>query len=126
MFYLDPSSPRDWALASGARKYARDFHVELRREHLRLGRRGGPFVVDPRRGFEMLRDAAEGKLARQHAIERYDPAYIGDDRTAPGAPPLYDPTDAEHEIVRTHLIDPDARKPDSPLDWFGLVGLINS
>ncbi len=115
----------DGAIVRGARRYARNFRVELWREHLRLGPGGGPMVLDPRRGFEMLRAAAEGNLARPHAIERYDPSYIGDDLTEPGAPPLYDPANPNHEIVRTHLIDPDGRDPDDPLlDYFALLALI--
>ena len=74
----------DGAIVRGARRYARNLRVELWREHLRLGSGGGPMVLDPRRGFEMPRAAAEGNLARPHAIERYDPSYIGDDLTAPG------------------------------------------
>lgn len=115
----------DGAIAHGARRYARDFRVALWREHLRLGSGGGPMVLDPRRGFEMLRAAAEGKLARPHHVTRYDPAFIGDDLSAPGAPPLYDPANPNHEIVRTHLIDPDGREPDNPaLDYFALLALI--
>ncbi|MCD2441547.1 hypothetical protein LQ757_04565 [Agromyces sp. SYSU K20354] len=115
----------DGRIVRGARRYARNLRVELWREHLRLGPGGGPFVVDPRRGFELLRDAAEGRLARLHAIQPYDPAYLGDDLAAPDAPPLYDPANPNHEIVRTHLIDPDGRDPDDPLlDYFALVGLI--
>ncbi len=117
----------DGEIVRGARRYARNLRVELWREHLRLGPGGGPFVVDPRRGFEMLRAAAEGDLARPHAIERYDPAYIGDDLTAPGSPPLYNPANPNHEIVRTHLIDPDGRDPDDPLlDYFALLALIST
>jgi phosphatidylserine/phosphatidylglycerophosphate/cardiolipin synthase-like enzyme len=116
----------DGAIVRGARRYARNFRVELWREHLRLGPGGGPMVLDPRRGFEMLRAAAEGNLARPHAIEPYDPNYIGDDLTQPGAPPLYNPANPNHEIVRTHLIDPDGRDPDDPLlDYFALIALIN-
>ena len=71
------------------------------------------------------RAAAEGNLARPHAIERYDPSYIGDDLTVPGAPPLYNPANPNHEIVRTHLIDPDGRDPDDPLlDYFALLALL--
>jgi phosphatidylserine/phosphatidylglycerophosphate/cardiolipin synthase-like enzyme len=115
----------DGQIVRGARRYARNLRVELWREHLRLGSGGGPLVVDPRRGFQMLRAAAEGTLARPHAIQPYDPAYIGDDLTAPGAPPLYNPANPNHEIVRTHLIDPDARNPDDPLlDYFALLALI--
>jgi phosphatidylserine/phosphatidylglycerophosphate/cardiolipin synthase-like enzyme len=115
----------DGAIARGGRRYARNLRVELWREHLRLGEAGGPLVLDPRPGFEMLRAAAEGNLARPHAIERYDPSYIGDDLTEPGAPPLYDPANPNHEIVRTHLIDPDGRDPDDPLlDYFALLALI--
>lgn len=115
----------DGQIVRGARRYARNLRVELWREHLRLGPGGGPLVLDPRRGFEMLRAAAEGNLARPHAIEPYDPAYIGDDLTAPGAPPPYDPANPNHEIVRTHLIDPDGRNPDDPLlDYFALLALI--
>lgn len=115
----------DGQIVRGARRYARNFRVELWREHLRLGPGGGPLVLDPKRGFEMLRAAAEGDLARPHGIAPYDPAYIGEDLTAPGAPPLYDPANPNHEIIRTHLVDPDARMPDDPLlDYFALIGLI--
>jgi len=115
----------DGAIAHGVRRYARDLRVALWREHLRLGAGGGPLVLDARRGFELLRAAAEGNLARPHAIAPYDSAYIGDDLTAPGAPPLYDPANPNHEIVRTHLIDPDGRNPDDPaLDYFALLSLI--
>jgi phosphatidylserine/phosphatidylglycerophosphate/cardiolipin synthase-like enzyme len=115
----------DGQIARGVRRYARNFRVELWREHLRLGSGGGPFVLDPRRGFDMLRAAAEGNLARPHAIEPYDPSFIGDDLTEPGAPPLYDPDNSNHEIVRTHLVDPDGRNPDDPLlDYFALLALI--
>ena len=62
----------------------------------------------------MLRAAAEGNLARPHAVAGR-PALIGDDLTVPGAPPLYDPANPNYEIVRTHLIDPDGRDPDDPL-----------
>ncbi len=115
----------DGQIVGGVRRYARNFRVELWREHLRLGPGGGPFVLDPRRGFEMLRAAAEGNLARPHAIEPYDPSFIGDDLTEPGAAPLYDPDNSNHEIVRTHLVDPDGRNPDDPLlDYFALLALI--
>lgn len=115
----------DGAIERGRRRYARNLRVELWREHLRLGDSGGPLVLDPRHGFEMLRAAAEGNLARPHAIEPYDPAYIGEDLTAPGAPPLYDPANPNHEIIRTHLIDPDGRNPDDPLlDYFALLAMI--
>jgi phosphatidylserine/phosphatidylglycerophosphate/cardiolipin synthase-like enzyme len=115
----------DGEIVRGSRRYARNFRVELWRQHLRLGQGGAPLVLDPRRGFEMLRAAAEGDLARPHAIERYDPSYIGDDLNAPGAPPLYNPANPNHEIVRTHLIDPDGRDPDDPLlDYFALLELI--
>ena len=115
----------DGQIVRGVRRYARNFRVELWRGHLRLGDGGGPLLVDPRRGFEMLRAAAEGNLARPHAIVPYDPAYMGDDLAAPGAPPRYDPDNPNHEIVRTHLIDPDGRNPDDPLlDYFALLQLI--
>jgi len=115
----------DGQIVRGTRRYARNLRVEQWREHLRLGPGGGPVVLDPRHGFEMLRAAAEGNLARPHGIEPYDPAYIGEDLTAPGTPPRYDPANPNHEIVRTHLIDPDARLPDDPLlDYFALIGLI--
>jgi phosphatidylserine/phosphatidylglycerophosphate/cardiolipin synthase-like enzyme len=117
----------DGALARGVRKYARDFRIAVWREHLRLPIGSGAVLLDARRGFEMLRAAAEGNLARPHHVAPYDPAYIGDDLTAPGAPPLYDPADPNHEIVRTHLIDPDGRQPDDPgLDYFALLGLIGA
>jgi phosphatidylserine/phosphatidylglycerophosphate/cardiolipin synthase-like enzyme len=115
----------DGEIVRGVRRYARNFRVELWRGHLRLGDGGGPLLVDPRRGFEMLRAAAKGNLARAHAIAPYDPAFIGDDLGIPGAPPLYDPSNPNHEIVRTHLIDPDGRNPDDPLlDYFALVDLV--
>jgi phosphatidylserine/phosphatidylglycerophosphate/cardiolipin synthase-like enzyme len=115
----------DGEIVRGVRRYVRNFRVELWRGHLRLGDGGGPLLVDPRRGFEMLRAAAKGNLARPHAIAPYDPTFIGDDLGIPGAPPLYDPNNANHEIVRTHLIDPDGRNPDDPLlDYFALVGLV--
>jgi hypothetical protein len=114
----------DGQIVRGARRYARNLRVELWREHLRLGPGGGPLLLDPRRGFAMLRAAAEGDLARAHGVAPYDPAYIGDDLTEPGAPPLYDPTNPNHEIVRTQLIDPDARNPNPLLDYFALLALI--
>lgn len=115
----------DGAIARGARRYARDFRVALWREHLRLGADGGPAVLDPRRGFEMLRRAAEGGLERPHHVAPYDPAFLGDDLELPGAPPPYDPANPNHEIVRTHLIDPDGRNLDDPaLDYFALLALI--
>jgi phosphatidylserine/phosphatidylglycerophosphate/cardiolipin synthase-like enzyme len=115
----------DGEIARGVRRYARDLRVALWREHLRLGPGSAAVVLDPRRGFEMLRAAAEGNLARPHYLAPYDPAYIGDDLTAPGAPPLYDPANPNHEIVRTRLIDPDSRTPDDPLlDYFALLALI--
>jgi phosphatidylserine/phosphatidylglycerophosphate/cardiolipin synthase-like enzyme len=116
----------DGQIVRGVRRYARNFRVELWRNHLRLGQGGGPLLVDPRRGFEMLRSAAEGTLAQPHAVVPYDPAFMGDDLGAPGAPPLYDPDNSNHEIVRTHLIDPDGRTPDDPLlDYFALIQLIS-
>ena len=117
----------DGAIARGVRRYARDFRIALWREHLRLGAGGAATILDPRRGFEMLRAAAEGALARPHAIAPYVPAFIGDDLTEPGAPPPYNPANPNHEIVRTHLIDPDGRDPDDPaLDYFALIALIGS
>jgi phosphatidylserine/phosphatidylglycerophosphate/cardiolipin synthase-like enzyme len=115
----------DGAIVRGDRRYARDLRVALWTEHLRLQSRGGPMLLDPRKGFEMLRQAAEGGLARPHHLAPYDPAFIGEDLNLPGAPPMYDPTNPNHEIVRTHLIDPDGRKPDDPaLDYFALLALI--
>jgi len=115
----------DGAIARGVRRYARDFRIALWRDHLRLGAGAGALLLDPRHGFEMLRAAAEGNLARPHAVAPYDRAFIGDDLTAPGAPPPYNPANPNHEIVRTHLIDPDGRNPDDPaLDYFALLGLI--
>ncbi|MEO7360663.1 MAG: phospholipase D-like domain-containing protein [Gemmatimonadaceae bacterium] len=115
----------DGAIARGVRPYARDFRIALWRDHLRLGFGGAATILDPRRGFEMLRAAAEGSLARPHAIAPYVPSFIGDDLTEPGAPAPYNPLNPNHEIVRTHLIDPDGRAPDDPtLDYFGLLGLI--
>jgi phosphatidylserine/phosphatidylglycerophosphate/cardiolipin synthase-like enzyme len=116
----------DGQIVGGVRRYARNFRVELWRGHLHLGQGGGPLLVDPRRGFEMLRSASEGNLARPHMVVPYDPAFMGDDLGAPGAPPLYNPANPNHEIVRTHLIDPDGRQPDDPaLDYFALIGLIS-
>jgi phosphatidylserine/phosphatidylglycerophosphate/cardiolipin synthase-like enzyme len=115
----------DGEIVRGVRRYARDLRLALWREHLRLAPGSAAVVLDPRRGFEMLRAAAEGNLARPHDVAPYDPTYIGDDLTAPGSPPLYDPANPNHEIVRTHLIDPDARNPDDPaLDYFALLALI--
>jgi phosphatidylserine/phosphatidylglycerophosphate/cardiolipin synthase-like enzyme len=117
----------DGAIARGVRRYARDFRIALWREHLRLGAGGAAAILDPRRGFDMLRAAAEGALARPHAIAPYVPAYIGDDLTQPGSPPPYNPANPNHEIVRTHLIDPYGRDPDEPaLDYFALLALIGS
>jgi hypothetical protein len=94
--------------------------------HLRLGAGAGAFLLDARRGFEMLRDAAEGHLARPHDLVAYDPTYKGQDFPLPADVPLYDPANATHEIVRTHLIDPDALDADDPaLDYFALLGLIS-
>lgn len=117
----------DGQIIRGVRRYARNFRVELWREHLRLGPGGGPFVLDPRSGFDMLRAAAEGNLSRAHAVDPYDPAYIGADLTAPAAPPLYDPANPSHEVLRTRLIDPDARNPDDPfLDYFNIIAGITT
>ena len=116
----------DGEIVRGVRRYARDLRIALWRDHLRLPAGSAAVVLDPSRGFEMLRSAAEGKLARPHDIAPYDPSYIGDDLTAPGHPPLYDPANPNHEIVRTHLIDPDSRNPDDPaLDYFSLLALIS-
>ena len=74
----------------------------------------------------MLRAAAEGNCRGPTPWRRGTiPAFIGEDLTEPGAPPLYDPANPNHEIVRLHLIDPDGRNPDDPaLDYFALLGLI--
>jgi phosphatidylserine/phosphatidylglycerophosphate/cardiolipin synthase-like enzyme len=116
----------DGALALGRRRYARDLRISLWAEHLRLGTRGAPMLLDHRHGFELLRAAAEGNLARPHHLMPYDPNFFGEG-TLPNPPPPYDPANTDHEIVRTRLVDPDGRVDDDPLlDYEALIALVRS
>jgi phosphatidylserine/phosphatidylglycerophosphate/cardiolipin synthase-like enzyme len=117
----------DGALRRGRRPYTTDLRVRLWAEHLGLAPNERHLVLDPRAGFELLRRAAEADWPRPNHVEPYDPEYYGDDLGAPGAPPKYDPLNATHEVLRTHLVDPDGRNPDDPfLDFGALIQLVQS
>jgi phosphatidylserine/phosphatidylglycerophosphate/cardiolipin synthase-like enzyme len=115
----------DGAMRRGRRLYTTDLRVRLWAEYLELAPNERHLVLDPRGGFELLRRAAEADWPRPHHVQPYDPEYYGDDLDAPGAPPRYDPLNATHEVLRTHLVDPDGRDPDDPtLDYSALLALL--
>lgn len=117
----------DGALRRGRRVYTTDLRVRLWAEHLRLAPNERHLVLDPWKGFELLRRAAESDWPRPHHVQPYDPEYYGDDLDEPGAPPKYDPLNATHEVIRNHLVDPDGRNLDDPtLDYAALLLLLQS
>jgi phosphatidylserine/phosphatidylglycerophosphate/cardiolipin synthase-like enzyme len=117
----------DGTIRKGIRPFARDLRVRLWAEHLGLAANERHLVLDPQKGFELLRRAAETDWPRPNHVQAYDPDYFGDDLAAPGAPPLYNPSNRDHEILRTHLVDPDGRDADDPLlDYAALLALAQS
>jgi phosphatidylserine/phosphatidylglycerophosphate/cardiolipin synthase-like enzyme len=117
----------DGAMRRGRRLYTTDLRVRLWAEYLQLAPNERHLVLDPRAGFELLRRAAEADWPRPHHVQPYDPEYYGDYLDEPGAPPRYDPLNATHEVLRTHLVDPDGRNPDDPtLDYSALLALLRS
>jgi phosphatidylserine/phosphatidylglycerophosphate/cardiolipin synthase-like enzyme len=117
----------DGAMRRGRRLHTTDLRVRLWAEHLQLAANERHLVLDPRAGFELLRRAAEADWPRPHHVQPYDPEYYGDDLDEPGAPPKYNPLNATHEVIRSHLVDPDGRNPDDPtLDYAALLLLLQS
>jgi phosphatidylserine/phosphatidylglycerophosphate/cardiolipin synthase-like enzyme len=117
----------DGALRRGKRPYATDLRVRLWAEHLRLDPSERHLVLDIGRGFELLRRAAEDDWPRPHAVVAYDPDYYGPYEPPPVGPPLYNPSNATHEVLRRHFVDPDGRSPDDPaLDFDALLALFQS
>jgi hypothetical protein len=99
-----------------------------------LGQSGGgvtrvPFVIRRGRAISVgeAEDTQESALARPHAVVAYDPDYCGPYEPSPVGPSVYNPSNATHEVLRRHFVDPDGRIPDDPaLDFDALLALFQS